>query len=122
MRRYTATATREGRWWVIDVDGVGVTQARSVREAHEMVDDLVRVLRDDSDFEIEIHFLVDKLDATVLAETVRGKVRMAEVAQRDAAEANREAARRLSAAGVSGGDIAGILEVSPQRVSQLLHS
>jgi hypothetical protein len=122
MKRYTATATREGRWWVIDVDGVGVTQARSVREAHEMVDDLVRVLRDDTDFEIEIHFLVDKLDATVLAQTVRGKVRMAEVAQRDAAEANREAARRLSAAGVSGGDIAGILEVSPQRVSQLLHS
>jgi len=28
MSAYTATATREGRWWVIDVDGVGVTQSR----------------------------------------------------------------------------------------------
>jgi hypothetical protein len=24
MSAYTATAAREGRWWVIDVDGVGV--------------------------------------------------------------------------------------------------
>src|SRR5665647_2164839 len=28
MSAYTATATREGRWWVIDVAGVGVTQSR----------------------------------------------------------------------------------------------
>lgn len=30
---YVATAVREGRWWVITVEDVGVTQARTLRDA-----------------------------------------------------------------------------------------
>ncbi|HEX9335655.1 MAG TPA: hypothetical protein VF892_07205 [Pseudonocardiaceae bacterium] len=33
---YKASATREGRFWVIEVAGVGVTQGRTVPEAKEM--------------------------------------------------------------------------------------
>jgi len=34
---YTATATREGRWWLVRVPEIdGVTQARSLAEAEVM--------------------------------------------------------------------------------------
>ena len=120
MSRYTAMATHDGRWWAIEVEGVGVTQARTVAEAREMVDDLVRLLNDDPAPQVDITFNVGRVDATALVETVRTKAAAAEEAQREAAEANRDAARTLSDAGVSGNDIAGLLRVSPQRVSQLL--
>lgn len=44
MNTYEATATREGKWWVIDVLGVGVTQARNLTEGHSMVDDLIEAM------------------------------------------------------------------------------
>jgi predicted transcriptional regulator len=50
----------------------------------------------------------------------RDAVTAADRAQRQAAAQSREAARRLKQAGLSGRDIAKVLEVSPQRVSQLL--
>ena len=120
MSDYAATATHDGRWWVIEVHGVGVTQARTVTETQEMVEDLVHLLTDDPAPQVDVTFRVGWLNATVLAKTVRGKVTKAQAALGDAARANRDAARKLSAAGVSGNDIAGLLHVSPQRVSQLL--
>ena len=41
MADYTATAICEGDHWVIDVPGVGTTQADSVDELEEMALDLV---------------------------------------------------------------------------------
>lgn len=46
MKTYRATATREGRWWVVDVPGIGVTQGRTTREAERMAADLVAVMLD----------------------------------------------------------------------------
>ncbi|HEX7657959.1 MAG TPA: hypothetical protein VF444_00660 [Pseudonocardiaceae bacterium] len=45
-KKYKATATREGRLWVIDVPGVGVTQGRTVAEAREMTRDLIAAMTD----------------------------------------------------------------------------
>jgi DNA-directed RNA polymerase specialized sigma24 family protein len=50
----------------------------------------------------------------------RQAVTDADRAQRAAAERSREAARQLQRAGLSGRDIAKVLNVSPQRVSQLM--
>ena len=50
----------------------------------------------------------------------RDAVRSAEVARRSAAQASRVVAARLRLAGLTGRDIAAILGVSAQRVSQLL--
>jgi DNA-directed RNA polymerase specialized sigma subunit len=47
--------------------------------------------------------------------------RLAAEAVRQAAEQTRTVARQLKARGLSGRDIAAILKVSPQRVSQLLN-
>ena len=41
MATYTATAVSEGDHWVIDVPGVGTTQAASIDELREMALDLV---------------------------------------------------------------------------------
>jgi hypothetical protein len=50
----------------------------------------------------------------------REAVRAADRARREAAAQSRRAARRLQQAGLSGRDIARVLDVTPQRVSQLL--
>ncbi len=52
----------------------------------------------------------------------REAVSAADKAQRQAAAQSRAAARRLRQAGLSGRDIAKVLNVSPQRVSQLLRT
>jgi hypothetical protein len=41
MPEYTATAICEGDYWVIDVPGVGTTQAATVEEVEEMAVNLV---------------------------------------------------------------------------------
>jgi hypothetical protein len=41
MPDYTATAISEGDHWVIDVTGVGTTQADGIEELEEMAFDLV---------------------------------------------------------------------------------
>jgi hypothetical protein len=44
MSDYTATAICEGDYWVIDVEGVGTTQADSVDDIEEMAVDLVTAM------------------------------------------------------------------------------
>ena len=44
MADYTATAICEGDYWVVDVSGVGTTQADSVDDIEEMAVDLVTAM------------------------------------------------------------------------------
>ena len=60
------------------------------------------------------------LDAEIAA--VRAAVDHAERAQREAAARSRALALRLREAGLTGADIAVVLRVSPQRVSQLMRA
>jgi hypothetical protein len=68
--------------------------------------------------------ITPELDGSLATEVeaARRAVRDAELAQRDAAARSRVVARRLKAAGLSGADIAAVLKVSAQRVSQLVNS
>jgi hypothetical protein len=45
LTTYRAVATREGRWWAVDVEGVGHTQGRDLGEARRMAADLVSIMR-----------------------------------------------------------------------------
>jgi uncharacterized protein YggE len=60
----------------------------------------------------------DGLDQAAIE--AREAVRAAEEAQRDAAARSRSVARQLKQKGLTGRDIAALLQLSPQRVSQLL--
>ena len=117
---YTATAAREGRWWVITVDGVGVTQVRALRDAAEMARDLVATMLDVDPADVVVD-VKPALDDVVLERVATAKRLVAELEdrQRTTAHATRAAAGALLDAGLTGADAATILGVSPQRVSQL---
>jgi len=120
-KTYVATAAREGQWWVIAVDGIGVTQSRTLRDAPSTARGLISAMLDVDDDDIEVH-VEPALDPELAAHVRAARKQVADLdrLQRDAATASREAARALILAGVSGADAATVLGVSPQRVSQLL--
>lgn len=116
---HTARATREGRLWVVDIPGVGVTQGRNLGEAHRMAVDLVEIVTGQTDPHVEL-----VLDDPLFTDLPLLREQQAEAARAvmEASEKLREAVQRFAAAGLSGADMAKALEVSPQRVSQLLNS
>ena len=120
MKTYSATATREGRWWIVDVPDIGVTQGRSTREAERMAADLVAIM---------LGIPVEQVSVNVnfrLGDELTNEIRIARQAQKDADKAQRHAAdqsrtaiRHILAAGLSKQDAARVLGISAQRVSQL---
>jgi DNA-directed RNA polymerase specialized sigma subunit len=121
MKTYPATARREGRWWVVEVEGIGTTQGRSTTDAQRMATDLVAVMEDIplDEISVEIEF---ELPGELGDEVKRAKqeTRAAEQAQRSAAEKIRQAVAHIISNGMSKQDAARILGVSPQRISQLV--
>ncbi len=121
MKTYTVRAKRWEHGWELHIDGVGVTQSHGLSDAEHMVRDYVAMLHDvpvDS-FDVSIVPEVgDGLDEE--ARAARESVRRAEELQREAAVRSRAAAAHLKSHGLSGRDIAAVLQISPQRVSQLL--
>ena len=123
MTRYDVTARHWKHGWELYIEGVGVTQSRNLAEAETMVRDYVESLTgvDASDAKVTISPEVgDGLDEE--ARAARESVAAADKATREAAARSRRVARDLRRAGLSGRDIAAVLQVSAQRVSQLLKS
>ncbi len=98
-----ATAAREGRFWVVDVPGVGVTQGRSVREARAMAADLVEAMTGKAE-DVDVHFeLPDDVRAAV--EHARATTAEAQRLTSVAADEYRQAEHRRSP--VAAGMLAG---------------
>ena len=57
LNTYRAVAKREGRWWAVDVEGVGHTQGRDRGEARRMAADLVSIMRGIPEESIEINLV-----------------------------------------------------------------
>jgi hypothetical protein len=55
MADYIATAICEGDHWIIDVDGVGTTQADSIDDIDEMAVDLVSAMTHTSRQDVHVH-------------------------------------------------------------------
>jgi hypothetical protein len=121
VKTYNVRAKRWEHGWELHVDDVGVTQSRTLWDAETMARDLIgrrEGLADDA-FGVAITPEIGEgLDEETRA--AREAVSTADRMQRQAAAQSRAAARRLREAGLSGRDIARVLELSPQRVSQLL--
>jgi hypothetical protein len=123
MTTYNVVARHWKRGWELHVEGVGVTQCRSLAEAEGMVRDYVESLTGADPRHAAVVITPEVgggLDDE--ARAAREATAAADAATREAAARSRRAARDLRAAGLSGRDIAAILRVSAQRVSQLLRS
>ncbi|MFF5261435.1 hypothetical protein ACFY4C_21030 [Actinomadura viridis] len=112
------------RWdcgWELHIEDVGVTQVKRLNNAEETARDYIALDRDlDPDsFDVEITPDVGEELGRGIAEAKRATAD-AERAQERAAKKNRRVADLLRQAGLSGREIALVLMVSPQRVSQLL--
>ncbi len=120
---YTAIAAREGRWWVLTIEDIGVTQSRTLADAPAQAADMVGATLDVDPKTITVTVVPD-LDANILAEAdeARRAIDALVALQTTVAERSRKSARQLHDAGLTGQDIATVLNVSPQRVSQLLAS
>ena len=55
MADYIATAICEGDHWIIDVDGVGTTQADSIDDIDEMAVDLVSAMTHTAPRDVHVH-------------------------------------------------------------------
>jgi hypothetical protein len=121
VKTYDVRAKRWEHGWELHIGGVGVTQSRSLWDAEMMARDLISR---------RLGIAADSFGVAVTPEigggldertrAARAAVTDADHAQRQAAAESRETARQLQRAGLTGRDIAKVLDVSPQRVSQLL--
>jgi predicted transcriptional regulator len=116
---YRVIAKRWAHGWELHVKGVGVTQTKSLAAAKREVSAyLDLMLGDDADRTITIiPSLGDALDRSVRAARAASEQLLRQ--QRDVGEKSRAAVRQLADAGLTGAEIAAVLNVSPQRVSQL---
>lgn len=122
MKTYTARATREGRYWLLEIDGVGTTQARSLREAPDMARSLISVLTRTPESRVRVA-VTPELPEALQREVAAARAAVAELSAQQAlaARKSRSAARHLvHQLGLSGRDAAAVLGISPQRVSQLI--
>ena len=120
----TARTTRSGGWWAVDVPEIPglFTQAKRLEQVPAMVVDAAEALGFEvTEAEVELRPQLDNDDLKLVrvAKERRAALREAEAY---AAEANREAVNQLRRDGLPVRDVAKLLEVSPQRVSQLLAS
>jgi hypothetical protein len=118
---YETIAKRWKHGWELHIEGVGVTQSRTLLDAEPMVRDYVALLLDvpEDSFDVKV---TPEIGAGVDGELIglREADLEAEAAQERAAVQRRKVAHRLDSLGLSGREIAAVLKVSPQRVSQLL--
>ncbi|HEY7069711.1 MAG TPA: hypothetical protein VH479_06350 [Acidimicrobiales bacterium] len=56
---FDAIATRDGRWWLIEVPGIGATQSRNLAAAEDQVRDLVAAVLDVDIEDVTVHVLPD---------------------------------------------------------------
>ncbi|RRS00359.1 sigma factor-like helix-turn-helix DNA-binding protein [Glycomyces terrestris] len=120
MKEYTVTATRVHGLWELDVPGVGVTQSTTAGGAEEMVRDYLDCLgvaeADTAPIAIVWH-IAPEIDARII-EAREDAAKAAEL-QAQASRINRETVVLLKERGMTGRDIAAVLGISEQRVSQL---
>ena len=121
MTTYTVHAKRWAHGWELHIDGEGVTQARSLAAAERQVRDYLSLLHDfddDAGFDVVV---VPELGERIDRDVRKARQAVADLAsrQKSTAEMSRAAVQKLREAGLKGAEIAAVLGVTPQRVSQL---
>jgi hypothetical protein len=120
-KTYRAVVERVGRFWAVDVEGVGPTQARNLRELETMTRDLIAVMTEQApdSFEVTYDIRLPKAAREHLARAQELREQSARANTAAAAEL-RQAARTLSETGMTLRDIGQALGISYQRAHQLV--
>ncbi len=116
----TANVVRAGKWWAVsvpEVDGL-FTQVRRLDDVEPMVRDAAALLtgRDEDEFEVTV-----VVDSGRQADIERAGLlaSRAEQSRMEAAAAARSVVSGLRADGLTVREVAYVMKISPQRVSQL---
>jgi predicted RNase H-like HicB family nuclease len=119
MNTQTAVVTREGKWWVAEVEPLGyATQAKRLADIREQIADLIETVTGIAPDDVTIEIRLPAEVQAHLAEAAQLREQAA-TAQHEAAHHAREAARALAREGLSVRDIGTALGVSHQRAQQL---
>jgi predicted RNase H-like HicB family nuclease len=118
MNTYTAIARRSGDWWAITVPELkGVhTQVKRLDRAAIVAREAIALFLDVPISSISVNLRPDVPPVVTAALRAREK---ADEAEDSAAAATRLAARRLIADGMTVREVAQLLKLSPQRISQI---
>lgn len=128
-REFKIEITRDGRWWMVDIPEIdGLSQARRLAEAETMAREYIaldqNIPYDDINVETasirmeqpEFRELLDE------ARSIRSRRAHAQKLKQEAIDDAQQFAHWLTTYGIPVRDIAELLDVSPQRVSQLANS
>lgn len=122
MTMYHATVELDGRFWFVQVEGVGATQARHLRELDSMVTDLVQIKVGNVEDEVQVDYtFVLPGSAQEHLDQARNLRAEAERLQSEATAELRSAATELRESSLPYRDIGRLIGVSHQRVQQLLN-
>jgi hypothetical protein len=126
MTTYNITATREGKWWMIDVPAIGgLTQARRLSEIKNMAVSLIAITLDVPASQVGVKIVAMIVDGTDLVERrqqIDIEREAARQAERKVAALMADLVRKLNADHVPLRDIGEAVGVSFQRVHQLLNA
>lgn len=123
-RTLEATAAKEGKWWNITIAEIDqVTATKRLAEVQEYADSLAAAVLDVPETDVDVH-VVYTLPEAVAAEwaAAREETRKAKELTIAAAARTKTVVQNLAAEGYSHRDIAKVLGVAFQRVSQILNS
>ena len=120
MTTYEVTARRWKRGWELHIHSVGVTQSHGLKDAEVMARDYIATVLDVGPATFDVR-VTPEVGAGMDAEIAQARraVQEAEDAQKAAAAQSRKVVAKLIDAGLTGKDVATVLKISPQRVSQL---
>ena len=122
-KRYRVTATRAGKWWVLQGDAVpnAITQVKKLSDAPEWIAEALSMVLKKTVAPEQIDIAIE-VEPHVQAEIERTRTAILELAQiqENVAIQSRALVRNLNSMQMTGVDIAAVLQISPQRVSQLL--
>jgi hypothetical protein len=120
---YEVRARHWKHGWELHIDGVGVTQSRSLSGAEKIAREYIALSLDVDPRSCDLTIIPALGDEVIeQVDEVRRTIRRAEQAQTHATQRCRVLVRRLASEGLSRKDIAKIIGISPQRVSQLVKS
>jgi predicted RNase H-like HicB family nuclease len=120
---YHVDAYQDGKWWSLQVREMpnAISQVKSLDQADEWIREAINIVSDEPEdsFDVEIIPVVGEELEAALAEAREFSAELDQF-QRRMVRMYRSVMLDLSKLGTKGKNIAAILKVSPQRVSQLL--